>query len=87
MFSLTMDEILEQLKARAFENIGVSLAEGMVAVDRIGNYCPTGSSVAFMGSVLRPLGTIDGIHFGAWPYINPKLPSLHKAAEGVGQSH
>ena len=86
MFSLAMDEMLARLKARGFEDIGVALAEGVAAVDRIGNYCLTGSSMALMGSVLGPLGTIDGIHFGAWPYINPKLLSLHRAAEGVDLS-
>ena len=86
MFSLAVDEMQARLKTRAFENIGVALAEGVAAVDRIGNYCLTGSSKALVGSVLRPLGIIDGIHFGAWAYINPKLLSLHRAAEGVDLS-
>lgn len=83
MLGRALDELVLRAGARQFEDIGVSLAEGVALIDRVGNYCLTGASRALMGSVMRPLGTIDGIQHGAWPYIKPGVLSLASGAEGV----
>ncbi|OAL50489.1 hypothetical protein IQ07DRAFT_428269 [Pyrenochaeta sp. DS3sAY3a] len=32
-----------------------------------------------MGSVLQPLGTVEGIEQGGWPFIDPRMLDLHGA--------
>ena len=49
---------------------------GVSALDRLGSYCFTGFPRSLMGSVLKPLGTIDSMEQGAWPYINPRMLDL-----------
>lgn len=76
IFGLAIDEIYTRFKAGGSKGLGVALAEGVSALDRLGSYCFTGFPKSLMGSVLGPLGTIDGIQRGAWPYINPRMLDL-----------
>ena len=76
IFGLAIDEIYTRFKAGGSKGLGVALAEGVSALDRLGSYCFTGFPKSLMGSVLRPLGTIDSIQQGAWPYINPRILDL-----------
>lgn len=76
LFHQAVDEIRRQIAARGPSGLTVALAEGVAALDRLGSYCFTGLPRSLMGSVLRPLGTIDSIEHGAWPYINPRILDL-----------
>ena len=76
IFGLAIDEIYTRFRAGGSKGLGVALAEGVSALDRLGSYCFTGFPKSLMGSVLGPLGTIDGIQRGAWPYINPQMLDL-----------
>ena len=51
-------------------------AKGVAAIDRLGNYCFTGFPRSLVGSVLKPLNTIESVEQGAWPYIDPRLLDL-----------
>jgi len=76
IFGLAIDEIYARFKAGGSKGLSIALAEGVSALDRLGSYCFTGFPKSLMGSVLSPLGTIDGIEQGAWPYINPRMLDL-----------
>ena len=76
IFGLAIDKIYTRFKAGGSKGLGVALAEGVSALDRLGSYCFTGFPKSLMGSVLGPLGTVDGIRQGAWPYINPRMLDL-----------
>jgi hypothetical protein len=76
IFRLAIDDIRAGFEATGCEGLGVALAEGVSALDRLGSYCFTGFPRSLMGSVLKPLGTLDGIEQGAWPYINPRILDL-----------
>lgn len=76
IFGLAIDEVCSRFKAGGSKGLSIALAEGVSALDRLGSYCFTGFPKSLMGSVLGPLGTIDGIQQGAWPYINPQMLDL-----------
>ncbi|KAF2463861.1 uncharacterized protein BDR25DRAFT_362273, partial [Lindgomyces ingoldianus] len=76
IFGLAIDDLRRRFEATGSTGLGVALAEGVSALDRLGSYCFTGFPRSLMGSVLKPLGTIDGIERGAWPYINPRMLDL-----------
>ena len=76
VFGLAIDDIRRRFEASGCTGLGVALAEGVSALDRLGSYCFTGFPKSLMGSVLNPLGTIDGIERGAWPYIDARMLDL-----------
>ncbi|KAF2174792.1 hypothetical protein K469DRAFT_770346 [Zopfia rhizophila CBS 207.26] len=76
IFELAINDIHARFEATGCKELSVALAEGVSALDRLGSYCFTGFLRSLMGSVLGPLGTIDGIERGAWPYINPRMLDL-----------
>lgn len=83
MFELAIDNIRKRFEASGPQGLSVALAEGVAAIDRLGSYCFTGMPRSLMGSVFKPLGTIDSIEQGAWPYINPQILDLR----GKGKLH
>ena len=54
-------------------------AEGVAALDRLGSYCFNGLPRSLMGSVMKPLGMIDSLVLGAWPYLSSQLLDLRDA--------
>ena len=80
IFNLAMDELYRRFEATGSKGLNVALAEGVAAIDRLGSYCFTGHPRSLMGSVLGPLGVIDGIRFGAWPYMNPRMLDIQKGS-------
>lgn len=76
LFDVAMTEIRIRMDARKAKGVDVALAEGVAAIDRLGSYCFTGFPRSLMGSVLKPLNTIESIEQGAWPYIDPRLLDL-----------
>jgi hypothetical protein len=83
VFELAVDNIHRKFEASGSQGLGVALAEGVAALDRLGSYCFTGLPRSLIGSVFTPLGTIDSIQEGAWPYINPQVLDLR----GKGSLH
>ncbi|KFZ22998.1 hypothetical protein V502_02523 [Pseudogymnoascus sp. VKM F-4520 (FW-2644)] len=47
------------------KGLGIALAEGVAALDRLGHYCFTGSQKALMPSVMETLGSISSMQKGA----------------------
>lgn len=76
LFWLAMDEMLNRFELGGSKAFGAALAEGVAALDRLGNYCFTGFPSVLMGTVLKPLGSIDAIQKGAWPFIDPRMLNL-----------
>lgn len=76
LFDLAIDELRRRMDARKAKGVDVALAEGVAAIDRLASYCFTGFPRSLMGSVLKPLHTIDSIEQGAWPYLDPQLLDL-----------
>jgi hypothetical protein len=82
VFELAMDEMLQRFRAQGCKGLGLALAEGVAALDRLGHYCFTGTPKVLVSSVLGPLKTMDSLRNGAWPYIDPKLLDLRQG-EGM----
>jgi hypothetical protein len=82
LFELAMDEMLKRFRAQGSKGLGMALAEGVAALDRLGHYCFTGSSRALMSSVLGPLKTMESLRRGAWPFIDPRMLDL-RLGEGT----
>jgi hypothetical protein len=76
LFELAAEDIQRRFHARGTKGLGVALAEGIAALDRLGSYCFTGARPALMPSIMRPLGTVDAIRNGAWPYLAPRMLDL-----------
>jgi hypothetical protein len=56
-----IDKIYIRFKARGLKGLGVALAEGVSALNCLGSYYFTRFPKSLIGSVLSPLGIIDGI--------------------------
>src|SRR3954453_4972744 len=76
IFELATEEMLRRFREQGSPGLSLALSEGMAALDRLGNYCFTGSAQVLMTSVFRPLGTMDSIQNGAWPYLAPQILDL-----------
>lgn len=79
VFGLAAEEMLRRFELGGSKALGAALAEGVAAFDRLGNYCLTGFPSALMASVLEPLGTIDAIRRGGWPFVDPRMLDLADA--------
>jgi hypothetical protein len=79
LFAQAIDSIYTRFEAMGSTGLCVALAEGVAALDRLGSYCFTGFPKSLMGSVLAPLGTIDSIEQGGWPFIDPRILDLQGA--------
>jgi hypothetical protein len=78
VFELATDEMLLRYRAQGSTGLGLALAEGVAALDRLGHYCFTGSPQVLMSSVLKPLGTMDSLQRGGWPFLDPDLLDLRQ---------
>lgn len=76
LVDVALNALRERMDARKAKGVDVAMAEGVAALDRLGSYCFTGFPRSLIGSVMKPLDTIDSIEQGAWPYINPRLLDL-----------
>jgi hypothetical protein len=76
LFNVALNELHQRINIRKAKGIDVALAEGVAAIDRLGSYCFTGHPRSLMGSVMKPLQTIESIEQGAWPYLDPNLLDL-----------
>lgn len=76
LFDRALNDLRARIDARGVTGAPVALAEGVAAIDRLGSYCFTGFPRSLMGSVLKPLGTIEGITHHAWPYFRPEMLDL-----------
>jgi hypothetical protein len=71
IFRLVIDEIYIKFKARGLKGLGIALAKSVLVLNQLGSYCFIRFPKSLIGSVLGPLGIIDGIKQRIWPYINP----------------
>jgi hypothetical protein len=78
VFELATDEIYLRFQAQGSTGLGVALAEGVAALDRLGHYCFTGSPQVLMSSVLKPLRTMDSLQRGGWPFVDPGMLDLRQ---------
>ena len=73
VFAHAMDDLYTRFAAAGSQGLPFALAESVAALDRLGSYCFTGFSASLMGSVLKPLGTIESIEQGGWPFLDPAM--------------
>ncbi|KAF2664817.1 hypothetical protein BT63DRAFT_418151 [Microthyrium microscopicum] len=78
VFGLATNEMLVRFRAQGSTGLGIALAEGVAALDRLGHYCFTGSPLVLMSSVLKPLQTMDSLQRGGWPFIDPGILDLRQ---------
>jgi hypothetical protein len=82
MFEVALDEMFVRFRAQGSTGLGVALSEGVAVLDRLGNYCFTGSPQVLMPSVMKPLRTIDSLRRGGWPFVDPRMLDL-RHGEGL----
>lgn len=73
VFDLATREMLKRFRAQGSKGLGLALAEGVAALDRLGHYCFTGSPQVLIRSVLGPLKTMESLTHGGWPYLDPQM--------------
>jgi hypothetical protein len=78
ILSRAIDNIYARFDAAGLKGLGVALAERVSVLDRLGSYWFTGFPKSLMGSVLTPLGTIEGIEQGGWPFVDPRVLDLFR---------
>jgi hypothetical protein len=78
IFELALDEMRKRYRAAGSVGLGLGLAEGVAALDRMGHYCFTGASKALMPTVMELLGTMESLQSGGWPYISPRMIDLRE---------
>lgn len=76
IFELATDEMHKRFRAQGAKGLGIALAEGVAALDRLGHYCFTGTPKVLVRSVLGPLKTMESLKKGGWPYLDPQLLDL-----------
>ena len=65
LFDVALGGLRECIDARGSQGTTVAQAEGVIALDRLDSYCFIGFPRSLMGSVMKPLGTIDSLASGA----------------------
>jgi hypothetical protein len=78
IFELALDEMRKRYRATGSVGLGLGLAEGVAALDRMGHYCFTGASKALVPTVMELLGTMESLRSGGWPHISPRLIDLRE---------
>ncbi|KAG6094934.1 hypothetical protein E4U14_008369 [Claviceps sp. LM454 group G7] len=76
LFELALDEMNSRFESG--NQVGLTLAdsEAVAIFDRLGGYIFTGSDRHLPGRVLRPLGTVESLRRGGWPYIDPDILNI-----------
>ena len=76
LINMALGGLCECIDVRSSQGATITQAEGVAALDRLGSYCFTGFPRSLMGSVMKPLGMIDSLALGAWPYLSSQLLDL-----------
>ncbi|CAG9951263.1 unnamed protein product [Clonostachys rosea f. rosea IK726] len=82
LFELALEEMDRRYVEGGERGLDLAHSEGVAVLDRLGGYLFTGFERHLPKSVLRPLGTIDGLRGGGWPYIDPEVLDLCAAGRG-----
>jgi len=61
VFELAIDEMLARFYAQGLKGLGVVLAKGVAALDRLSYYCFTGLTKVLISFILKPLRTMDSL--------------------------
>lgn len=80
LFELITSSMLAWFDGDGQKGLPIELAEAMAAVDRLGSFCFTGQRRVLPSTTFRYLGTMDGIRYNGFPYIDPK--KLNMAGQG-----
>ena len=65
LINMALDSLYECINVHGSQGATMAQAEGVVALDRLGSYCFTSFPRSLIGSVIKPLGTIDSLVLGA----------------------
>ncbi|KAF5503929.1 hypothetical protein CGCF413_v004072 [Colletotrichum fructicola] len=76
VFELALGEMERRYVAGGERGLDLAHSEAVAILDRLGGYIFTGHERHLPTTVLRPLGTLDSLRSGAWPYINPAVLGL-----------
>ncbi|KAF5491426.1 hypothetical protein CGCA056_v015043 [Colletotrichum aenigma] len=79
LFELAICEMERRYVAGGERGLDLAHSEAVAVLDRLGGYIFTGHERHLPKTVLRPLGTIDSLLAGAWPYIDPAVLDLAPA--------
>ncbi|TQN66280.1 hypothetical protein CSHISOI_09207 [Colletotrichum shisoi] len=76
VFELALGEMERRYVARGERGLDLAHSEAVAILDWLGEYIFTGHKRHLLTTVLQPLGTLDSLRSGAWPYINPAVLGL-----------
>ncbi|KAJ0297236.1 hypothetical protein Brms1b_013626 [Colletotrichum noveboracense] len=79
LFELAISEMDRRYVIGGERGLDLAHSEAVAVLDRLGGYIFTGHERHLPKTVLRPLGTIDSLLAGAWPYIDPAVLDLGPA--------
>ena len=65
LINVALGSLCEYIDVHGSQGATVAQAEGVAALDRLGSYCFMGFPRSLIGSVIKPLGTIDSLALGA----------------------
>ncbi|KAG9249377.1 uncharacterized protein F5Z01DRAFT_641250 [Emericellopsis atlantica] len=83
LFYLALEEMRKRFEDGCRQGLGLALSEGTAALDRLGAFCFTGDPRVLPVRVFRPLGTMQSLRQGAWPFIDPAALDLQKPAGSI----
>ena len=65
LIDVALGSLYECIDVRGSQGATVAQVEGVTALDRLGSYCFTGFPRSLIGSVIKPLDTINSLVLGA----------------------
>ncbi|KAJ0360294.1 hypothetical protein COL26b_014121 [Colletotrichum chrysophilum] len=83
IFELALGEMERRFTHGGERGLDLPHSEAVAVMDRLGGYIFTGHDRHLPKTVLRPLGTIDSLRNGAWPYIDPALLDMRSSGGAV----
>ncbi|KAH9225256.1 hypothetical protein K456DRAFT_1852614, partial [Colletotrichum gloeosporioides 23] len=87
IFELALGEMERRFTQGGERGLDLAHSEAVAVMDRLGGYIFTGHERHLPKTVLRPLGTIDSLRNGAWPYIDPALLNFRSSGTSGAVIH
>ncbi|KAK1839922.1 hypothetical protein CCHR01_17455 [Colletotrichum chrysophilum] len=82
LVKLVLDEMERQFVLGGEQGLDLARSEAVAVVDRLGGYMFSGHPRHLPRTVLRPLGTLESLWAGGWPFLDPAVVSLGAPGSG-----
>ncbi|KAL3290671.1 hypothetical protein RB213_009689 [Colletotrichum asianum] len=82
LFKLILNEIERQFVLGGEQGLDLARSEAVAIINQLGRYIFSGHPQHLPRTVLRPLGTLESLWAGGWPFLNPAVVSLGAPGSG-----